>query len=91
MRVLDYLKTDEGEASPHPLQELVEEFVDTQLTDDEKEVFYMRYGEQLPIREIARRQGYTSHQIIQVKMQRIEDKCERWLNDRDRSTDQDNN
>ncbi len=64
---------------PHPLQKLIEEFVATQLTDDEQELFYMRYGEQVSIRKIARALGYTSHQVIQVKLKRIEMKARLWL------------
>ena len=62
------------EESPHPLQDVIEEIIETQLTEDEQEIYYMRFGERLPIRTIARRLGYVSHQTIQVKLQRIQDK-----------------
>ena len=78
---LDWL-AEPGEREDHPLQLILEEFVETQLTDEEQEMFFMRYGEQLPIRTIARRLGYSSHYVIQVQLERLEAKAREWLSDR---------
>lgn len=77
---LDYLATKfQRNTKPHPLQELVEEALNCMLTEDEEEVYYLRYGEGLSIRAIARALGYTSHQVIQVKLQRIHDKIGEYI------------
>ena len=55
---------------PHPLQEIVEEAI-LSLSAMHQEIFFMRYGEGLPIRTIAANLGYSSHQIIQAKIARI--------------------
>ncbi len=68
-------------APPHPLQELVEEAVETQLTEDEQEIFWMRFGDKLSIRAIAYALGYTSHQIIQVRLERIKRKVKEYIED----------
>ncbi len=71
-RKLDYLasKRDVSDA-PHPMQELIEKIIDEVLDDMEKEIFYMRFGEQLPHRAIAERFGYASHQTFQRKIEVI--------------------
>ncbi len=80
MRILDFLATKHFAGSePHPLQELVETAVLSMLTEDEQEIFWMRYGENLPIRAIATALGYTSHQIIQVKIERVNRKVKEYL------------
>ncbi len=56
--------------SPHPLQEIVEEAISS-LSAMHQEIFFMRFGEELPIRTIASNLGYSSHQIIQAKIARI--------------------
>jgi DNA-directed RNA polymerase specialized sigma24 family protein len=79
---LDYLSTlyqGNDFDSEHPMQELVEDIVANVLTPDELEVFYLRYGEQLSIRDIAKAQGYESHYVIQVKLERIEEKVREAL------------
>ena len=50
----------------HPLQEVMEQLIEDILTDKEKQVFYMRFGERASHREIARRMGYKAHRVIQV-------------------------
>ncbi len=57
-------------STPHPLQVIVEEAI-ALLPPMSQEIFYMRYGEGLPIRTIAKSLGYASHQIIQAKIARI--------------------
>lgn len=65
---------------PHPLQEIVEEAIDA-LDEDLQAVFYMRYGQHMTIRAIARAQDYDGHQIIQHKLQKIEDHVRRYIKD----------
>jgi len=81
-RKLDFLATRFQKVDqPHSLQLAVEEAIEKMLTDDEKEIFYMRFGERIPHREIAERLGYTSHQIIQSKLERIQNKIKEALQD----------
>ena len=75
---LDYLHS-EVDDQPHPLQEILEAIVENELTDDEKDVFYMRYGERMSIRDIAKAQDYDSHYVIQVKLQNIKRKVREAL------------
>ena len=83
MRILDFLATKHhAGVEPHPLQQLVETAVTAMLTEDEQEIFWMRYGENLPIRAIATALGYTSHQIIQVKIERVNRKVKEYLDER---------
>ncbi len=79
--ILDSLaqKHNPQESSPHPLQEKIEEIIATQLTEDEQEIFLLRYGEGVSIRKIATQLGYTSHSIIQVKLERIKAKVKEGL------------
>ena len=80
---LDYLaqqQQSQGPSDPHPLQELIEELVQSKLTEKERTVFYMRFGERASHREIARRMGYRSHRVIQVLEERIINKISEALN-----------
>ncbi len=79
--MLDHLaqKYSREDVLPHPLQKKIEELIETQLTDNEQEIFYLRFGERMSIRKIAEQLGYTSHQIIQVKLERIKDKIKKGL------------
>lgn len=77
--ILALFASQDEQHEQHPLQEILEEFINTQLDDYDRELFYMRFGEQLPIRTIARRLGYNSHMVIQVQLQRIVDKARLWL------------
>jgi len=58
------------DSTPHPLQDIVEEAI-ASLSSTHQEIYFMRFGEGLPIRTIARNLGYSSHQIIQAKIARI--------------------
>ena len=79
--MLDHLARKHGreDAPPHPLQKKIEELIETLLTDSEQEIFYLRFGERMSIRKIAEQLGYTSHQIIQVKLERIKSKVKKGL------------
>lgn len=78
--LLDFLARDEhAAADPHPLQEVLETIIEDELTDEEKQVFYLRFGEQLSFRELAERMGYDSHMTFQVKVARIIDKVRKAL------------
>lgn len=80
--VLDFLAAKhQKDTEPHPLQELLETAVTSMLTENEQEIFWLRYGESLPIRAIATALGYTSHQIIQVRLARIQQKVKEYLED----------
>ena len=82
IHILDFLaEKHQTVIEPHPLQELLETAVTCMLTEDEQEIFWLRYGEMLSIRAIARTLGYTSHQIIQVKIKRINRKVKEYLNE----------
>lgn len=84
MHKLDYLAKTQGVGGdPHPLQRTVEDLVDTVLTEKERAVFYMRFGERLPHRTIAERLGYKSHMVIQVIEERIIEKIGAALRDQD--------
>jgi DNA-directed RNA polymerase specialized sigma subunit len=63
-----------GRADPHPLQIRLEEVIEEVLDDYEKEIFYLRFGEQLSFRHIARHMGYSSHQTFQLKVEKILEK-----------------
>ena len=80
--ILDHVaqKYHRQEDLPHPLQKKIGELIESQLTDDEQEVFYLRYGERMTIRGIAERLGYSSHQVIQAKIERIQHKIKEGLN-----------
>ena len=69
---LDYLSTLRTyEEKPHVLQERLEEIIESQLDDDEKDIFYMRFGMHMTIRAIAAELGYTYHAYVQRKLDRI--------------------
>ena len=63
---------------PHYLQVIVEEAI-ASLSSIHREIFYMRYGEELPIRTIAKKLGYSSHQIIQAKIARIQKEVKEYI------------
>ena len=65
-------------STPHYLQEIVEEAI-TSLSSMQQEIFFMRYGEGLPIRTIAKSLGYASHQIIQAKIARIQKEVREYV------------
>ncbi len=65
-------------STPHPLQDIVEEAI-ASLLPMHREIFYMRYGEGLPIRTIARELGYSSHQIIQAKIAKIQKEVREYV------------
>jgi len=79
--ILDHLaqKHNPQASSPHPLQEKIEEIIMTQLTEDEQEIYLLRYGEGISIRKIAAKLGYTSHSMIQVQLERIKHKVKEGL------------
>jgi DNA-directed RNA polymerase specialized sigma24 family protein len=69
---LDKLATKAAEErQPHPLQQVVEDILDEVLTDEEYELFLLRFGEGLAYREIARRMGYKAHRTFQVQIDNI--------------------
>lgn len=76
MKVLDYLATQQAPEAlqPHPLQALVEEIIEEELTDHEKEIFYLRFGEGLSFRDIADRLEYSSHQTFHYQVEKIQEK-----------------
>lgn len=75
MRTLDYLAIAEDEKrQPHVLQEVVERVVAEELSEHEREIFFLRFGEQLTFREIAERLGYDSHQTFQYHVNKIIEK-----------------
>ncbi len=65
-------------STQHSLQEIVEEAI-ALLSPMNREIFYMRYGEGLPIRSIANALGYASHQIIQAKIARIQKEVKEYV------------
>ena len=63
---------------PHPLQEIVEEAI-LSLSEMHQEIYFMRFGEGLPIRTIAAKLGYSSHQIIQAKIAHIQKEVKEYV------------
>ena len=83
MKLLDHLATKHlKERQVHPLQRVLENIIDEVLTVREKELFFLRFGEQLPYRQIARRLGYASHRTFQLQINRIIEKVRDALSDR---------
>lgn len=75
MKLLDHLATKNiKERQVHPLQELLEDIIDEVLTEKEKELFWLRFGEELPYRQIAKRLGYASHRTFQLQINKIIEK-----------------
>ncbi len=72
-KLLNFLadKHAQGTAGPHPLQEILEKIILEELTEEEQELFYLRFGEQLAYRQIAKRLGYASHRTFQLQVERI--------------------
>jgi DNA-directed RNA polymerase specialized sigma24 family protein len=72
MKLLDHLATVHArQREDHPLQETLERILEDTLTPEEHELFLLRFGEQLPFRQIAERMGYKSHQTFQLKINEI--------------------
>ena len=81
-RKLDWLADPEPH-SEHPLQQLLEEFVETELDEQEREVFYMRFGEQRPIRYISHELwGYLNIKGVQDILESIEEKAREFIDER---------
>lgn len=80
-RTLDWLLKDYRPLPRHPMQRLVEDAIDNTLDDDELEVFYLRFGEKMSIRQVARELGYASHRVIQIKLEQIMEKVKKYIND----------
>lgn len=78
MGFLENMAEQPEEHPEHPMQKVLEEFIDT-LSFDEQELFYLRFGEQVSIRKIARMYGYNSHLVIQIKIKRIVEKARKFL------------
>ena len=71
-KLLDHLATlHHRETADHELQELLESIIQSDLTPKERELFFLRFGEELPFREIARRLGYSSHRTFQLQIATI--------------------
>lgn len=58
----------------HELQGEVERLIEELLTDEERDVFYYRFGMRMPHRAIAKELGYRSQRSIQIIEQRIIDR-----------------
>lgn len=69
-KLLDYLATT-YRPQPHPLQDLVREVIAEELDEEEYEIFFLRFGEQLPIRTIAEMMEYKGHRKVQTKLENI--------------------
>ena len=82
-KVLDHLATKYcKKLQEHPLQRRLEDIVEEVLTKQELELFYLRFGEQLPYRQIAKRLGYSSHRTFQLQIASILRKVEEGLSTR---------
>jgi len=89
MKLLDHLATiHERERVDHPLQETLERILEDVLTVEEHELFLLRFGEQLPFRQIAKRMGYKSHQTFQLKIEAIIEKVREALGRTDMGDDE---
>jgi len=72
MKLLDHLATThERLREDNPMQLQLERILEDVLTVEEHELFLLRFGEQLPFRQIAKRMGYKSHQTFQLKINEI--------------------
>lgn len=63
--ILDSLANRHADMQPHPLQADLERIIEDVLNEQETLVFYMRFGERLPHRTIARQLGYRSQASVQ--------------------------
>lgn len=71
MLLLDYLATrHQVDKEENPLQERLETII-AGLPEKDQELFYLRFGEQLSFRQIAKRLGYASHMTFQVQLNNI--------------------
>lgn len=68
------VQSEVEETGEHPHQQKVEELVDRLFTEQEKEIYYLKYGEQLSFRQIAERLGYRSHSVAQKRVASIKKK-----------------
>ncbi len=84
-QTLDWFSDPIQMDDPHPLQEALEEFVES-LDEKERELFYMRYGESMSIRAIAKRLGYNSHLVIQQQLDVLQRKAVEHLERRTQDT-----
>jgi RNA polymerase sigma factor (sigma-70 family) len=75
----------------NPLQETVEDIIENELTEEERELFHLKFGERMSYRDIAKRYGYSSHMLFQVRVEKIVDKVrealERKLNEQTTTRD----
>lgn len=79
-KILDHLASKYAEESQeHPFQRRLESIIREVLTHKEQELFYLRYGEQLAFRQIAKRLGYSSHRTFQLQINTIIKKVEEAL------------
>lgn len=79
-KVLDHLASKYSkEQQEHPSQRRLEQAIEAALTKRELELFYLRFGEQLPYRQIAKRLGYSSHRTFQLQITSILRKVEEAL------------
>lgn len=79
-KVLDHLATKHHkEEQEHPLQRRLETIIETVLTKKEQELYYLRFGEQLAYRQIAKHLGYSSHRTFQLQITTILKKVEKAL------------
>lgn len=75
--VLDHLATlHQEERVEHPLQQRLEEIIETVLTEKEQELYRMKFADLMSYREIAKAMGYSSHLNLQQRIARILKKVE---------------
>ena len=80
IKKLDHLATKYAKKQQeHPLQRRLEQIIDEVLTEKELELYLLRFGEQLPFRQIAKRLGYASHRTFQLQINTILKKVEEAL------------
>ena len=79
-KVLDHLATKYyKKLQEHPLQRRLEDAIKAALSERELELYHLRFGEQLPYRQIAKRLGYSSHRTFQLQIDTILKKVEEAL------------
>ncbi len=79
-KIMDHLATKyTKDDQEHPIQQLLEDIIRTALTEKEEELYYLRFGEQLAYRQIAKRLGYSSHRTFQLQINSILKKVEEAL------------
>ncbi len=82
MSAFDYLPhtTLTGERTYSPLLAKVREIVEA-LDPLLQNIWYMRYVDRMSIRKIARELGYSSHWVIQVYLEQINERVQEALKD----------